>query len=212
MRNAKCKFLILIDSFVTLVLSESHSTLVIGQSLIDSQIADLPNRQCQMSNQLSTILEGLKSPVNFVCCVCVIYIVMFANSLCCCLFCAYFCNFTFTLTANRFLLLSDIGSFGVVPREKCANSILVLIMKCLWQAKFGICLCLRCGIRKQYENWVPSLFLGKDLKGLSNSWVDSLWFCFCLQLKHNCVNICLAFVFWYCFSFCCSASASMKIS
>jgi len=90
MQNAKCKFLILIDSFVTLVLSESHATLVIGQSLIDSQIADLPNRQCQMSNQLSTILEGLKSPVNFVCCVFVIYIVMFANSLCCCLFAPIF--------------------------------------------------------------------------------------------------------------------------
>lgn len=91
-------------------------------------LAVLPNRQSQMSDQL----RGYSVPSCRRLCLSfyVIYIVMFANSLCCvCLLplCAYFRNFTFT--ANRFLLFpSTVTGVGQRERErvrergeKCAN-------------------------------------------------------------------------------------------
>lgn len=92
-------------------------------------LAVLPNRQSQMSDQLrgNSVPSCRRLCLSFY----VIYIVMFANSLCCvCLLplCAYFRNFTFT--ANRFLLFPSTVT-GVEPEkkrkrgrergEKCAN-------------------------------------------------------------------------------------------
>lgn len=78
-------------------------------------LAVLPNRQSQMSDQLrgNSVPSCRRLCLSFY----VIYIVMFANSLCCvCLLplCAYFRNFTFT--ANRFLLLPSTVT-GVEPEK-----------------------------------------------------------------------------------------------
>lgn len=127
--NANCKFLILIDSFspsclVKVMQPPLHS--IYWPIAYRFSVADLPNRQCQMSNQLSRKFEndfwGSQSPVSFVCCVCVIYIVMFANSLCCCLV-AFFApifaiSLSLSLTPQTAFFCYRI-SLGLCPGKVC---------------------------------------------------------------------------------------------